>query len=460
MTEVECVLDGHALHRLDREVPTRFALDATIDGVRRRLTCEGRRRLLPGRRLVTTSELDGRPVLLKLFFGPGAASSAQREIDGAARLAAARVRTPARLADGSIDGGRVVAFELIASATPLRSTALPAAAAVLARLHGVALVHDDPTADNFLLTPGTGDVHCVDGAAISARGSPPSRRVRIEQLARLAAQFGLAGRQHLAAMREAYASASDGALGDLDDAALDAAFDLALAARADAYVRKCVRDCSEFRVARSLRRTVVCRRDAWDALAELLADPDAALRHGTALKRGNSAIVTRVQVRGREVVVKRYNAGSYLRRLRASIRGSRALRAWRNGHRLRLLGISTPAPIAVVVERFGPLQGRAWLVTEVAEGTRLDRTDPLAHVEGLVALFRALARAGLVHGDTKAGNFLVNAAGPVLLDLDAMRAPRSRFTRRRGHARDLARFLANWPGLAPLAEAFERAGLR
>lgn len=460
MTEAERVLDGHALRRLDREVPPRFALDATMNGERLRLTCDGHRRLLPGRRLVTTSALDGRPVLLKVFFGPDAASSARREIDGAARLTAAGVRTPARLADGSIDGGCLVVFELIESATPLRPTALPAAAAALARLHAAALVHDDPTVDNFLVTAGSGDVHCVDGAAITARGGPPPGRVRIEQLARLAAQFGLAARQHLAAMREAYASASGGAFGDFDDAALEAAFDLALAARADAYVRKCVRDCTEFRVARSLRRTVVCRRDAWDALAELLADPDAAAQDGTALKRGNSATVTRLRVRGREVVVKRYNAGSYLRRLRASIRGSRALRAWRNGHRLRLLGIATPAPIAVVVERFGPLQGRAWLVTEVAEGTRLDRTDPLAHVEGIVALFRALARAGLVHGDTKAANFVVSAAGPVLLDLDAMRAPRSPSARRRGHARDVARFLANWPGLAPLVEAFERAGLR
>jgi RIO-like serine/threonine protein kinase len=115
--------------------------------------------------------------------------------------------------------------------------------------------------------------------------------------------------------------------------------------------------------------------------------------------------------------------------------------------------------VAIVVARRGPMFGAAWLVMELAEGVRLDRADPLEHVDAIVTLFGQLARAGLVHGDTKASNFVVTPRGLVLLDLDAMRSPRSRTMRRRGQRQDVERFLANWPARSPLGEAFERARL-
>ena len=68
-----------------------------------------------------------------------------------------------------------------------------------------------------------------------------------------------------------------------------------------------------------------------------------------------------------------------------------------------------------------------------------------------------VAFAGLVHGDTKATNF-VDVGGVIhLIDLDAMRAPRTQAGLRRGIARDLERFIANWNDSATIRAALTRA---
>jgi RIO-like serine/threonine protein kinase len=83
----------------------------------------------------------------------------------------------------------------------------------------------------------------------------------------------------------------------------------------------------------------------------------------------------------------------------------------------------------------------------------------MGHVDAIVELFRRLRRAGLVHGDTKATNFVVATDGLTVLDLDAMRRPRNRRLRERGQARDVERFCANWPKSTELPSVLVAAGL-
>ena len=90
------------------------------------------------------------------------------------------------------------------------------------------------------------------------------------------------------------------------------------------------------------------------------------------------------------------------------------------------------------------------LALEIREG---GLTEPLvARVTTLFSLLRALS---LVHGDTKASNFLAFANEVHLIDLDGMRASA------RGADQDLKRFLDNWSGevLETFVAAFQRAGL-
>ena len=79
------------------------------------------------------------------------------------------------------------------------------------------------------------------------------------------------------------------------------------------------------------------------------------------------------------------------------------------------------------------------------------------HIQPLVALFADLARAGLVHGDTRSCNF-IDVAGTIhLVGLADMRAPLTRWGLSRGVAHDLERFVANWSDSATIRAALNRA---
>ena len=67
---------------------------------------------------------------------------------------------------------------------------------------------------------------------------------------------------------------------------------------------------------------------------------------------------------------------------------------------------------------------------------------------------RALHRAQLRHGDTKATNIIISDRGPALVDLDAMRRYRSRWAFARAWGADMARFARNWAGDPELTELF------
>ena len=126
------------------------------------------------------------------------------------------------------------------------------------------------------------------------------------------------------------------------------------------------------------------------------------------------------------------------------------------GHRLQRLGISTPRPVALLETRRG-LATVAYLVSEDL-GTPLDLSQAIAE-DGysgrigreVAGLFRGLGEAGLVHGDTKASNFLVSGNGVSVVDLDAMKRGSQ------ARSRDVARFLANWDDAPEVRESFRGA---
>jgi tRNA A-37 threonylcarbamoyl transferase component Bud32 len=83
--------------------------------------------------------------------------------------------------------------------------------------------------------------------------------------------------------------------------------------------------------------------------------------------------------------------------------------------------------------------------------------DKRATAGKVAALIAALRAARLSHGDLKATNVLLSPAGPVLIDIDALRAHRSAAAFERAHAKDLARFMRNWESDPQLSRMFEEA---
>jgi len=183
---------------------------------------------------------------------------------------------------------------------------------------------------------------------------------------------------------------------------------------------------------------------------------DPLINGGESIKTGEISDVYRVQWAGCDLVVKRYNHVGLLHSLRHTLKGSRAGRGWINGQRLLEMGIPTPRPIAYIDEFRGPLLWRSYLVTEFADGRRLnevleDRDVPEGAKRRLIhqvlKLIQRLSLHGVNHGDTKHTNILCVEGRVVLTDLDSVETHRWEWLHRRRQAGDIARFLRDMGNL-------------
>lgn len=409
-------------------------------------------RWLPGRRLSGVAEWQGRPVFAKLFFGAGAARYAQREQAGLAALSAAGLPTPGVLTVFDLPGAVLLLSEYLDGAITLEQALeathentrhLVESLALLGRLHGAGLVHDDLHLGNFLFHGET--PWLIDGDGVHA--ASPGQCV--DNLALFLSQLPLADDAQRAALLAAYARPVDPEL-------LDAAVTGCRQRRLRRFLGKTLRNCTQFAVDRTARRFSTYLRAADDVLAPLLTDPDAALAAGRLLKDGGTCTVAALETGRAPLVIKRYNLKHWRHALSRAWRPSRAWHSWLAAHRLAFYGIATPPPLAMLEERFGPLRGRAFLLTGWCPGDNLlhvldagqEPPPPLA--TAIESLFAVLHRVRITHGDLKATNLLWHAGRLFLIDLDATVEHRNAAAFRRAWRRDRARFLRNWPADSPL----------
>lgn len=462
------LLDAAALRAARRTPATPFRVQLA-DG--RLIQLERLLRVLPGKRVVGAGTLEGEAALIKLFIAPGSARHWQREADGLAALQDAALPTPAVLAAGPLAGeGHAVLTAFLADAEALstlwqrspaddveaRLALLTPALTLLRRAHAAGLMQSDLHLGNFLVSGG--QLWMIDGDAVQgpqAPGVPLSSAAATANLALLLAQFAPEFDEQAGSCLQTYLAAGDGPVIEVQP--LMREIEHQRAARLRDFLAKSGRDCTLFQVRRSATRFSAVLRDEAQTLARLLADPDTAIAHGHILKDGRTCTVARVDVDGRPLVIKRYNLKHLGHALSRCWRHTRAWQSWREAHRLRFLGIATPAPLALIETRLGPLRGRAWLISEHCPGSCLlthlesDAPPPPAEARALTRLFTALHRARISHGDLKATNLLWHAGEVVLIDLDAMQQHDSAATHARAWAKDRARLLRNWPAGSPLS---------
>jgi tRNA A-37 threonylcarbamoyl transferase component Bud32 len=472
---------AEALRRSGRQPPAPFSVELD-DG--RRLTLHRLLRTLPGKRLTGVGELDGHPVLAKLFIAArGSERHWRQERRGLEALLMQDIATPRLLAAGSLKGGgHYLLTEFLEGAQALTvPSPLPPAgeekgewAAVLqrltlvfetlGRLHARGLSQDDPHLGNFLLHGGR--LLVIDGEAIrqAQSGRPLAEADAVKNLSLLLAQLPSAQMEEaLPVLLAAYRTGHPAMAGDPRRLRREIA--LARQWRLRKALDKCLRDCSRFKVDRRHDRFVAVLREEAECLAPLIADPDLWLEAGTPLKLGRTSTLALVEHAGRRLVIKRYNIKSAGHALARFWRPSRAWHSWIEGHRLRFLGIATPRPLALIERRLGPLRGRAWLVMEYCEGPSLQQTlaahtdggAPSGVMEAVRRLFAAFAAERISHGDLKASNFLCRGDELVVLDLDAMRQHDSAAAWRKAWATDRARFLRNWPAGSALQREMDAA---
>lgn len=419
-------------------------------------------RLLPGKRLSARACWGGRPVMAKIFVRARRGDAhAAAEQHGHRRVNQAGIATPELLWQGLSRCGRlcVVLYDFLDGAQSCgdiyrhdvarRDGIVAAMISMTAKLHAVSAWQDDPHLDNFLWVDTK--AWLVDVGSVVTRPRALSDIERQRNLALLLSQLPLTAHEECRQWCEQYNIASGAAA--LDANTLAPAISRAWRIRGEEVLSKAMRDCSATRIERSWRRFMASRRVQHDdEMSKLLANIDGALATGKVLKNGNSATVVLVERGARRWVVKRYNLKSVWHRLRRCLRESRAVQSWRNAHLLEFAGIATPAPVAVVEERFGPLRGRAWFVSEFTQGTEMlaayQQREPLQQeMEQTLSIFRLMQLARISHGDLKAQNLMIGDDGVVrLIDLDAMQWHESVSTWERYFVIDMKRFLRNWQG--------------
>lgn len=447
----------------DISVPFDIALDYGRTLRVRRLL-----RILPGKRIVGECEFNGRRVLAKLFIARrGSERHWDQEHKGISLLAAQRIPTPALLAAGKLDGGHFLLTDFLENAESLDDTwrtavlnagsdlasalsMLSPALASLGRMHAAGLTQADLHLGNFLRQGET--LFVIDGDAIRAHkpGMALGKKEAMQNLAVLIAQLPAAADTHLDVLLDAYGSGSRGITPDRG--LLEAEIRRVRGWRLRDYLAKSLRDCTLFKVESRRDRFVAAVRSEADALAPVLDNPDRWMNEGTLLKDGGTSTVALIEINGRKLVIKRYNIKSAGHALSRFWRPTRAWHSWIEGHRLDFLGIATPRPLALIERRFGPLRGRAWLITEHCAGPDLkshltryeDVGAPAAESTALTTLFHQLKHERLTHGDLKATNLLWENGRLLLIDLDAMRQHQRGATFAKAWRKDRARFLRNW----------------
>ncbi len=436
-------------------------------------------RVLPGQRYVGLARWRGRLVLAKLLVGGKAERHFARERTGAQLLAGQGLPTPAVLVEGFAAGqGGWLLFEFLEEADslwdlwravgepPLFSEAqqqvLGEALGAIGRLHACGLWQADLHLDNLLRHEG--QLYLIDGGGIQAEtpGQPLSRQRVLENLGVFFAQLPAELEPYLEELLVHYLLAN--AEHALPLEGLLKEVQRVRQWRLRDYLKKVGRDCSLFAAQMGAFGLRVMRRSEAPRLAPLLEAPDAAIASGQLLKDGGSATVALLGEGEQALVIKRYNIKDWRHWLKRFWRPTRAWHSWVEGHRLELLGIATPRPLAVREERWLWMRSRAWLITAYCGGEDLlsrfspylEQTPPEPELLALDRLFAALIRERISHGDFKGTNLFWSTGRWVLIDLDAMCQHGNEASFARAYARDRERFLRNWPadsGLYRLLDA-------
>ena len=461
------VLDGIQLYLLKREVPLPFKMDIAASGIHTgagaELECYKILRFLPERRLVCLAEYEAQRVVAKLFIHPDKAEKDyEKELAGYELLHKAQVLTPKLLTSGSLNNaGFYVLYQYITAAATLQENiaAVPNEGSarclenlipIIAQMHNSDIQQVDLHLNNFLLSEQ--QLYTIDcGDVVKLTDNSLTKTANIyKNLADVLSQLPVVYDRQINEWLALYQSSSD-LTAPLNKAGLCQEMNQWRAWRIKKYLKKCARNCSEFIVQNSRGEFRVNRREYrspdW---MQFYAQLDERAEASKRLKDGNTATVALTQCEGRKLVIKRYNIKNFRHWLKRCWRPSRAWTCWQNAHRLKVLGIKTPQPVAVLEERFGWLRQKAFYVSEYEPAE-----DALAvyyqkdevseqHLKDFAGLFTAMVYARMSHGDMKANNILLTENGLSLIDLDAMKFHHRQQDFAKAFERDCQRFLRNW----------------
>jgi tRNA A-37 threonylcarbamoyl transferase component Bud32 len=318
----------------------------------------------------------------------------------------------------------------------------------LARKHNKGILQKDMHLGNFLLKDNK--VFLLDAGQMKLQTDEIGRKESFAQLAMLI--LYLPGRDVESGLRicEEYFKVRGWSFKDTDATLLKKQIFVQLQKGIKHGLKKCLRTSKRTMRIRAGGSVAVFDKGFCNGAEpiDFISQIDTLMDKGQILKNGNTCYVSRLKWNDNDVVVKRYNHKGIVHSLRHTIRQSRARRCWLHGHRLGMLKISTPKPLAYIEQRKGLLIWKSYLVTEYIQGQKLydflrdesiNQERRSSVKQQVKELLEGLGKYRITHGDLKHSNVLITSSGPLLTDLDAMQAHKCKWSYRLRRVKDLER---------------------
>ena len=446
------------------EFPFQFVINRTYP--RRHtesLVCTSLLRAIPGKRKVYDAVWDKKSVIAKVFSHRiSARRHLKREWLGLKRLASHGLSAPEPLFYGQTEDGQwaVVVEKIVESSTILdiflktpdptkKLSLLVMICKEMAKQHTKGVLQKDLHLGNFLL--GDDKLFALDVGQMQFLRREADRKSSISQLAMLAFYLPDSNTQSIKQLCEEYFKARGWRYGKADQISFQKQF----AVHRRRMLRKGLK-----KSMRTSKRHLRIKTNGYIAMFDktfcqqteplgFIEKIDKLMDEGQILKHGNTCYVSRLNWNGKDVVVKRYNHKGFIHSLRHTIKKSRASRSWLHGHRLGMLDIATPKPLAYIEQLKEKLIWKSYLVTEYVEGQKLydflqnsNATKERHQIinNQIKELLNKMEKNHITHGDLKHTNILLTDNGPVLTDLDGMKAHKWGWSYKSSRAKDLQRF--------------------
>ncbi|MHC4725629.1 MAG: lipopolysaccharide kinase InaA family protein [Planctomycetota bacterium] len=427
------------------------------------LICTALLRSIPSRRKVYDAVWDNKCVIVKVFSHRiSARRHLKREWLGLKRLASHGLTAPEPLFYGQTEDGQwaVVVEKKVESSTILdiflktpdptkKLSLLVMICKEIAKQHTKGILQKDLHLGNFLLVEDK--VFALDVGQMQFLRCEADRKSSISQLAILAFYLPDSNTQLIKKLCGEYFKARGWRYGKTDQISFQKQFDVHRRRMIRKGLKKNMRTSK-----RHLRmktngyvamfdKTFCQQTEALDFIEKI----DKLMDEGQILKQGNTCYVSHLNWNGKDVVVKRYNHKGLIHSLRHTIKKSRARRSWLHGHRLGMLNIATPKPLAFIEQLKEKLLWKSYLVTEYVEGQKLydflKNSDATKEKQQIInnqikELLNEMEKNHITHGDLKHTNILVTDKGPVLTDLDGMKVHKWDWEYKSSRAKDLQRF--------------------
>jgi tRNA A-37 threonylcarbamoyl transferase component Bud32 len=426
------------------------------------LSCTALLRAIPGRREVYDALWNDKSVIVKVFSHK---RHLKREWEGLSKLTKLKLNSPEPLFYGKTEDGRfaVVVEKITGSSTVLdafqtepnkKLDLLVLVCKELAKYHTKGVLQKDLHLGNFLLADDK--VFLLDPGQMRFLKREVAKKTAISQLAMLASYLPDSNTASIEKLCQEYFNARKWTAGNSDGVMLQKQIIAHRKRAAKKGLKKCLRTGkrnlrikvrSQKPEVKSQKFIGIFDRNFCSAAkpVDFIEQIDELMDKGEILKDGNTCYVSRLTWNNKDIVVKRYNHKGFIHSLRHTIKKSRARQGWLHAHRLGMLQIPTPRPLAYIEHRKAGLIWQSYLVTEYVKGQKLcdflpdnitekQRSQVIGQVKELLD---KLGKYRITHGDLKHSNILITDNGPVITDLDGMKVHRCKWLYRVHRAADM-----------------------